>query len=107
VPGRGLCHGQHEVDRTPDDSRCRDYEPQWRSDAFLIKLSYAGNALAYRTYLGGSGADVGQDVAVDLRGAAYATGDTSRPTLLPRPAPTTAARMRSPVKIPLTWVPLP
>jgi hypothetical protein len=98
---------QHEVDRTPDNSRCRGYEPQWRSDAFLIKLSHAGNALAYRTYLGGSGADVGQDVAVDLRGAAYATEDTSRPTFPPRPAPTTAARTRSSSRNPSRGYPRP
>ena len=33
--------------------------------------------LVYSTYLGGSGDDVGQGIAVDGAGSAYVTGDTS------------------------------
>lgn len=46
------------------------------SDAFLTKLTPAGNALAYSTYLGGTAADQALDVAVDAVGAAYLTGFT-------------------------------
>ncbi|MBX3276294.1 MAG: SBBP repeat-containing protein, partial [Sandaracinaceae bacterium] len=45
-------------------------------DAFVTKLSAAG-ALAYSTYLGGSGSDFGRGIAVDGAGAAYVTGETS------------------------------
>jgi len=46
-------------------------------DAFVAKLTPAGNALVYATYLGGSGDDVGHGIAVDGAGAAYVTGETS------------------------------
>ena len=46
------------------------------SDAFVTKLNAAGSALAYSSYLGGSGEDVGQGIAVDSSGSAYLTGYT-------------------------------
>jgi uncharacterized protein (TIGR03437 family) len=45
-------------------------------DAFVTKLTPAGNALVYSTYLGGSGADWGAGIAVDGAGSAYVTGYT-------------------------------
>lgn len=45
-------------------------------DAFVTKLSPAGNALVYSTYLGGSGPDGAQAIAVDAAGAAYVAGTT-------------------------------
>lgn len=45
-------------------------------DAFVSKLSPAGNALVYSTYLGGSGDDDGEGIAVDASGAAYIAGYT-------------------------------
>ncbi|HJQ25258.1 MAG TPA: SBBP repeat-containing protein [Blastocatellia bacterium] len=46
------------------------------NDAFLAKLNATGTALLYSTYLGGSGYDVGTDVAVDAAGNAFVTGNT-------------------------------
>jgi hypothetical protein len=46
-------------------------------DAFVTKLSSTGSSLLYSTYLGGSGTDFGQGVAVDASGAAYVTGVTT------------------------------
>ncbi len=46
-------------------------------DAFVAKLNPAGTALLYSTYLGGSGDDSGQGIAVDTAGDAYVTGDTN------------------------------
>ncbi|MDP2659855.1 MAG: SBBP repeat-containing protein, partial [Dehalococcoidia bacterium] len=45
-------------------------------DAFVVKLNPAGSALAYSTYLGGTGFDVGLGIAVDGSGGAYVTGYT-------------------------------
>ena len=49
------------------------------SDVFAAKLNAAGSALSYSTYLGGSGGEVGNGVAVDSAGNAYLTGDTLSP----------------------------
>jgi len=47
------------------------------ADAFVTKLNPAGSApLAYSTYLGGNGQDIGQAIAVDGSGNAYVTGYT-------------------------------
>jgi hypothetical protein len=46
------------------------------ADAFVTKLSPAGTSLAYSTYLGGSGIDLGLGIAVDATGSAYVTGRT-------------------------------
>jgi len=53
--------------------------PYYYSDAFVTKLSSAGNTLEYSTYLGGSGSEPGKGVgiAVDGSGSAYVTGSTS------------------------------
>lgn len=45
-------------------------------DAFVTKLSPAGNDLVYSTYLGGSWWDYGYGIAVDGSGNAYVTGVT-------------------------------
>ncbi len=46
------------------------------TDAFVTKLNPTGSALVYSTYLGGSGFDSGNGIAVDASGNAYVTGDT-------------------------------
>jgi Ca2+-binding RTX toxin-like protein len=46
-------------------------------DAFVTKLNATGSARIYSTYLGGSGDDFGQGIAVDTSGAAYVTGYTT------------------------------
>ncbi len=45
-------------------------------DAFVSKLNPGGTQLLYSTYLGGSGGDVGNAIAVDSSGDAYITGYT-------------------------------
>lgn len=54
------------------------YDPTYNGsgDAFVTKLSPAGNSLIYSTYLGGSGDDQGDGIAVDASGNAYITGYT-------------------------------
>jgi Beta-propeller repeat len=46
------------------------------TDVFVTKINAAGSARVYSTYLGGSGPDVGQGIAVDGAGNAYVTGYT-------------------------------
>ncbi|WP_322489328.1 SBBP repeat-containing protein [Chloroflexus sp.] len=46
------------------------------NDAFVVKLTAAGDALVYGTYLGGSGGDSGHDIARNGSGTAYVTGQT-------------------------------
>lgn len=50
-----------------------------RSDAFVAKVEATGAALAYSTYLGGAGDEVGFGIAVDAAGNAYVAGTTSSP----------------------------
>ncbi|MFB3778502.1 MAG: SBBP repeat-containing protein [Bryobacteraceae bacterium] len=45
-------------------------------DAFVSKLNPAGSALLYSTYLGGSGNDSGNGIAIDANGNAHVAGDT-------------------------------
>jgi uncharacterized protein (TIGR03437 family) len=46
-------------------------------DVFVTKFNAAGSALIYSTYLGGSGTDVGNGIAIDAFGNAYVTGNTT------------------------------
>ena len=45
-------------------------------DVFVTKLNPSGTSLAYSTYLGGTGDDYGNAIAVDRSGCAYITGIT-------------------------------
>ena len=53
--------------------------PSGPIDAFVLKLNRAGSALAYSTYLGGSGYDEAASIVVDGEGNAYLTGSTTSP----------------------------
>ncbi|MGH9181821.1 MAG: SBBP repeat-containing protein, partial [Acidimicrobiales bacterium] len=46
------------------------------ADAFVAKLSPAGNTLVWSTYLGGGGAEAANGLAVDAAGNAYVAGST-------------------------------
>ena len=46
-------------------------------DAFVTEINAAGSALVYSSYLGGSGNDAGDAIAVDGSGSAYLTGSTA------------------------------
>jgi len=45
-------------------------------DAFVVKLNAGGMGLLYATFLGGGGAEEGDDIALDGAGQAYVTGQT-------------------------------
>jgi uncharacterized repeat protein (TIGR01451 family) len=46
-------------------------------EGFVAKLNAAGSALAYSTYLGGSGNDYIHGIAIDSAGSAYVAGETN------------------------------
>jgi len=50
--------------------------PAGSRDAFVFKLNSVGNAFVFSTYLGGTGADQGNAIALDTSGNAYVAGDT-------------------------------
>lgn len=55
-------------------------------DAFVTEVNSTGAGLVYSSYLGGSGADAGQGIAVDSSNNAYITGSTQSanfPTVTP------------------------
>jgi len=47
------------------------------TDGFVTKLSSSGNALVYSTYLGGTGSDTANGIAVDPQGRVYVAGETT------------------------------
>jgi hypothetical protein len=75
---------------SPDFPTMNPLQPTYggggNADAFVAKINPSGSALVYSTYLGGSGEDRGQSIAVDSTGNAYVTGPTSSsnfPTMNP------------------------
>ncbi|MGD0792207.1 MAG: Ig-like domain repeat protein [Terriglobales bacterium] len=52
------------------------WERYFGGDAFVTKINASGSALVYSTYLGGSGDDMGNGIAVDSAGNAYVVGTT-------------------------------
>ncbi|MCK5057852.1 MAG: SBBP repeat-containing protein [Candidatus Aminicenantes bacterium] len=51
----------------------------WHIDAFVTKISPAGDTLYYSTYLGGTRHDLGESITVDSSGYAWVTGRTYSP----------------------------
>ena len=58
-------------------------------DAFVTKINPAGSALVWSTYLGGSGLDLAQGIAIDGSGNVYVAGTTQSSNF-----PTTAAAVQ-------------
>jgi len=63
------------------------------SDAFVTKLAQDGASLVYSTYLGGSGDELGEGIAVDSNNYAYIDGYTDSDS--PTPFPTTVGAYQS------------
>jgi hypothetical protein len=58
--------------RYPEQSRL-----EGSRNAFVFKLNPAGDMLVFSTFLGGSGADTANGIAVDASGNSYVVGDTT------------------------------
>ena len=75
--GSAYITGVTQSSNFPTQNPFQAYQGSW--DAFVTKLSSAGNSLIYSTYLGAGGVDYGEDIAVDAGGTAYVTGHTNSP----------------------------
>jgi hypothetical protein len=60
------------------------------NDAFVAKLNPTGSALVYSTYLGGSGSEAANGIAINAAGNAYVGGTTDSPNF-----PTTAGAFQT------------
>jgi hypothetical protein len=56
-------------------------------DAFVSKINASGTQLAYSSFLGGSGTEIGLGIAVDYTGHAYVTGFTGSSADFPLKSP--------------------
>ncbi len=75
--GTAYITGETSSSNFPTTPGALDSTLNGNGDAFLTKLSGDGSALAYSTYVGGTGnIDSGNDVTVDETGNAYVTGET-------------------------------
>ncbi|MDQ4042678.1 MAG: SBBP repeat-containing protein [Actinomycetota bacterium] len=75
--GRAYVTGSTRSANYPITSGAFDATYNGSSDAVVTKLSPAGSAVAYSTFLGGTGLDTGRDIAVKPgSNAAYVTGWT-------------------------------
>lgn len=80
VDGNGQAYVTGETqsgDNFPTTTNAFQEEAGSNYDAFVTKLSAAGNTLVYSTFLGGREIDVGRSIAVDSSGHAYVTGQTA------------------------------
>jgi len=73
--GAAYVTGRTNSSDFPVRNPIQSYKALWL-DVFITKIDPSGTGLVYSTYLGGSGYDLGHDIAVDSEGAAYVIGDT-------------------------------
>jgi MYXO-CTERM domain-containing protein len=80
VDGTGAAYvaGMTNSDDFPTKNPMQTHMPSVGNsfDAFVTKLTPAGDALVYSTYLGGHGYDRANCIAIDGGGAAYVAGET-------------------------------
>jgi len=85
--GKAYITGHTSSSDFPRQNSCQETFAGGPYDAFVTKLTSLG-ALSYSTYLGGSGDDIGRDIAVDGSGNAYVTGYTNSSDSSETPFPT-------------------
>ena len=59
------------------DLTCNDLPANGVGDVFVARVNASGTALDYCGYIGGAGSDRGYGIAVDHKGNAYVTGETT------------------------------
>jgi hypothetical protein len=75
--GRAYVTGSTQSKDFPVTSSAFQKSLHGAADAFVTKLQITGSGLFYSTFLGGSGGDGGNSIAVDSFGRAYIAGSTS------------------------------
>jgi hypothetical protein len=87
VDGTGAAYvmGSTNSSNFPTTSGAFDPAYNGSTDVFVVKLSQAGNRLIYATYVGGTGGDNGEGIAIDDQGNAYAVGWTGSGDFPPTP----------------------
>jgi hypothetical protein len=73
--GNAYITGQSSLTSLPTKNALQVYDGG-SGDAFVSELNASGSALAFSTYLGGSGTDDGYGIALDSSGNIYVTGST-------------------------------
>lgn len=63
----------------PDEDDTGQIQQSLDSSAFVTKLNFEGSDLVYSTFLGGSRDDEGLSIAVDDKGNAFVSGETTSP----------------------------
>jgi Beta-propeller repeat len=75
--GNSYITGQTLSDSYPQVNASFQHSRHGDLDAFITEITADGSGLVYSTFAGGSGADLGQGIAVDSSGYAYVVGNTS------------------------------
>ena len=76
IDGNAFVTGSTESTDFPSTEDACQLGYQGSGDAFVIMLNPEGSSTVYSTYLGGSGSDAGNGIAVDTGGNAYVAGST-------------------------------
>ena len=74
--GNAYITGYTSSDNLPTTANATQKARSGGPDAYLLKLSPAGNSMLFSTFLGGTGEDRGTAVALDPKGGIYVTGVT-------------------------------
>ncbi|MCX6029592.1 MAG: SBBP repeat-containing protein, partial [Chloroflexi bacterium] len=79
VDGAGSAYVTGDTNSSDFPTTPGDFDTSYNGgdDAFAVKLNPTGSALAYAIFLGGSGDDYGNAIAVDAAGSAYVMGSPS------------------------------
>jgi Beta-propeller repeat len=75
--GNAYVTGSTNSDDFPILNPVQPTPPPSSLNAFLSKLKVDGSGFVYSTHLGGTTTDLGEGIAVDIRGNAYVVGSTS------------------------------
>jgi hypothetical protein len=75
--GKGYITGQTFSSNFPTTISTFDKQLNGTCDIFVLKLNSMGSDLIYSTFIGGDSHEYGWDIAIDLNGHAFVTGNTN------------------------------